>query len=142
MIKVNGNEIKIDSICTTLTKAIPKVIPKECLNSYTGLLSLGWNFYGVNEKRGTCYPTFKIITIPQHAFNRYFTEPEYLAWYIAHEMAHAFDYINNGNVGHDDSFIKELIKLCPENAIHYELTYNTKNKKKLALVNGIMPEDF
>lgn len=85
------------------------------------LLASGWRIYVVTSRRGMCYTTHRVITIPAWAVKR---ELAYKQWYICHEMAHAL-------VGaihqHNHVFMEKLIEICPKESIHYELGYKPRN---------------
>ena len=101
--------------------------------AYKSLITLGWTFYVVNQERGRCYHSRKWITIPLHAWQR--QSDGYLAYYIAHEAAHAYA---GREANHGPAFMNWLKRLCPANYLHYELGYKPRN----AIAAGIMPEDF
>ncbi len=43
--------------------------------------------------------------------------------YIAHELAHAYVYIDTGGWNHNALFMKHMMLLCPKKHWHYELSY-------------------
>jgi hypothetical protein len=88
----------------------------------------GYTFYAVNHTRGHCYYSRRVITIPVWAMVK---SKEYKQWYIAHEIAHGFA---GHSAHHGPAFMTELIRLCPANAIHFELGY----KPRLAANAGIV----
>lgn len=81
----------------------------------------GWKFLPVKQTRGRCYFATKTITIPSWAFTR--KEPEYLIYYIAHEMAHARKLTKN----HGEAFMAEFKSICPQHLWHFELEYKPQN---------------
>lgn len=101
--------------------------------AYKKLITLGWTFYVVNQDRGRCYFSRKWITIPLHAWQR--QSDGFLAYYIAHEAAHAYA---GRKANHGPKFMQWLKKLCPPDYQHYELGYRPRN----ATSAGIMPKDF
>ena len=136
---------------------IPEALISDTMrNCYKDLRDMGWRFYVVDAKCGRCYYHDKVITIPLwlwdsekidanliHALHKAPTLTEriqYRAWYIAHEMAHAFCHISHGGDKdpHGPKFMNELKMICPPNCIHFELSYKPKN----AMAAGIMPHDF
>jgi len=120
------------------------------LNFYKTSIANGWKYYVVDQRRGVCRPSEKVITIPAWLWNPVAmadnlrdtlcaqTKQNYRVWYICHEMAHAMDWIRNKKIGHDVSFMTCLKLLCPPEAIGYESGYQTKT----ALACGIAPDDF
>jgi predicted metal-dependent hydrolase len=102
-------------------------LPKS-VKEYMKLLgSEGWRFYPVNQTRGRCYFGDKVITIPRHAFQR---EPEYLTYYICHEMAHAYA---GWEANHGPEFMKEFKRICPQEYWKYELNYKPRNAKSAGI---------
>lgn len=87
----------------------------------------GWRFWAVNQVCGRCYFDKNVITIPAWAFSRGFA---YLSWYIAHECAHAFA---GWRVHHGDKFMRELIRICPKESIHFETTYKPKQAARAGI---------
>lgn len=98
-----------------------KLETSPLLPYYQTLRQRGWQFFAVNQKRGRCYYAPKFITIPLFAFNK--TE-DYLTWYVAHEMAHAFA---GYKANHGPDFMAELKRICPKEAIYHELFYKPYN---------------
>lgn len=117
---------------------------------------MGWRFYVVDAKCGRCYYSHRVITVPLWLWDtlqidnniyRALQQPatlaehiKYRAWYVSHEMAHAYNFISHGDqVGaHGPRFMNELRMICPTDCIHFELSYKPKN----ANAAGIMPHDF
>ena len=91
------------------------------------LIDLNWDFYAVNQIRGSCYYFSKIITIPSWAWNK---EEGMVIYYLAHEMAHAFLKKRNN---HDLLFMKKFKEICPEKYQHFELTYKPRNAKRAGI---------
>ena len=87
---------------------------------------LEWRIYTVNQSRGRCFYFDKTITIPIWTFEKQLAERE---WYIAHELAHAYNFLNKTNDHHGPMFMEWLKKICPKHAIHFELTYKPRNAK-------------
>lgn len=88
---------------------------------FKDLRSKGWKFLAVRQTRGRCYYKIKTITIPAWAYNRSGT---YRAWYIAHEMAHAYA---GWEAKHGEVFMSWLQAICPADALHHELGYKPRN---------------
>ncbi len=85
----------------------------------------GWRFFGVKQSRGRCYYRSKVITIPAWALT---TKPiDYKEWYVSHEMAHAFSFIDGHNDNHGPFFMEMLKAICPSDCVHYELAYKPSN---------------
>lgn len=87
------------------------------------ILSEGWKIYTVDQSRGRCYGGDKVITIPVWAIRK---SLDYRTWYIAHELAHAYDKCIHG---HGPEFMEWLKKICPANSIHRELGYKPRNAR-------------
>ena len=86
------------------------------------LVDAGWVFKVSKGKRGYCYGTKKVITIPKHALQS--LHPGYDQYYLAHEMAHA----KAGKVAaHGPEFMEWLKYLCPPEFVHYETGYKPRN---------------
>lgn len=96
-------------------------LPATVVDTYKSLVRHGWRFWIVNGVRGYCYYNRKEITIPLWAYNK---SAEYYTWYFCHEMAHA---LSPANANHGPEFMATLIRICPENAIKYELGYKPRN---------------
>lgn len=85
----------------------------------------GWRFYGVRQTRGFCYYAARVITIPAWVIEK---EPtDYKEWYIAHEMAHAYNEFNGTEDNHGPNFMYFLKTICPPDCVHYELGYKPRN---------------
>lgn len=99
------------------------------------------DFFAVDQSRGRAYYNRKgrrIVTIPVHAIDRDKTHPGYLAWYVAHELAHHYDqFANRVSSGHGENFMHWLKQLCPKEYQHYELGY----KPRFARAAGIRNPD-
>ena len=106
-----------------------KDVPESVKQYARALRDKGWHFYAVSQTRGRCYNRQKVITIPMWVILK--KSLEYKTYYIAHEMAHAYDECKHN---HDDEFMAWLIKICPEECIHHELEYKPRNAAR----NGIM----
>ena len=96
------------------------------------LLKDDWKIHPVAQTRGRCYFNAKLITIPTWAIDR---SIEYKSWYIAHELAHAYDKCKHM---HGPEFMEWLKIICPKEFIHYELGYKPRN----ASAAGIGKIDF
>jgi len=109
----------VNNFLTTqiLTPDIRTLYPQE----YQELSADGWRFYVVNQSCGKCYHNDKVITIPTWAYT---TSRTYITWYIAHELAHAYA---GREANHGPEFMEWLKKICPQKAIHHELTYKPRN---------------
>ena len=82
----------------------------------------GWNFYAVDNNRGYCNLTDKVITIPMWVIRSH--KPGEKIWYIAHELAHAYDKCEHS---HGPEFMEWLKQICPAEYVHWELTYKPRN---------------
>lgn len=91
-------------------------------NTYMDLLTMGWKFYAVQQSRGRCYQGRKVITIPMFAMLG--KKDNFLTWYIAHEMAHAFTAWDAKS--HGPEFMANLKAICPVEAQHWEMTYQPR----------------
>jgi hypothetical protein len=106
---------------------------------FIDLQEIGFSFYVVDQVRGRCYGSEGVITIPKWAILTEKTKPGYIDWYVSHEMAHAFCYVNGICDIHGPNFMKMLMSICPVSSVHYELEYKTKN----AIMCGIqIPADL
>jgi len=83
-----------------------------------------WRFYCVDQSRGRCYLREQVITIPVFAMKR---DHGFKEWYISHEMAHAYAWMIHKHWEHGPEFMRELIRICPNEFIHYELGYKPRN---------------
>lgn len=91
------------------------------------LFASGWKFYFVDQTRGTCYYSSKTITLPTWAMLR---EVEYRTWYLCHEMAHALTPVHITQLRpHGIEFMENLIRICPNESIEFELEYKPRNAK-------------
>lgn len=89
----------------------------------------GWTFYAVNQQRGRCYYKGRVITIPVWAMVR---SIRYKQWYVSHEMAHA---VAGSKANHGPDFMAALRRICPESAIHHELSYKPRNATSAGIVH-------
>lgn len=137
----------------TLDKYKLKEIFEECPESVKEyariLLSHDWKIKVAKQNNGWCLVRERMIVLPEWLWvpwskeaARLGAQPGYKVWYIAHELAHAFDFKVNGwnkdRGPHDEFFMAQLKRICPENVIHYELEY----KPRLAKAAGISnPKD-
>jgi hypothetical protein len=115
----------------TPNKLRPDYLPRfksdlpESVKTYVReLINLGWKIYAVDQSRGRCYYSSKVITIPTWAIRR---GTIYFTWYVSHECAHAYNHINKTCDIHGPNFMEWLKRICPENAIHHELGYKPRN---------------
>lgn len=99
-------------------------LPESVKTYVRELIGMGWKIYAVDQSRGRCYYSSKVITIPIWAIRK---NPGYFTWYVSHECAHAYSYINGTDDIHGPNFMEWLKRICPENAIHYELGYKPRN---------------
>ncbi len=72
--------------------------------------------YLVDQRRGRAYLDKNFVVIPKGAEAR---GPDYLVYYIAHELSH----ILGNSAQHDFAFYKMFMKICPEGLQQYELKY-------------------
>lgn len=92
------------------------------------LQAQGWQFYVANQTHGWCCASTKQIIIPVFATggkNRSFN-----TWYLAHEMAHAYDMCKSN---HGAPFMAQLMRICPAEYQHHEYGY----KPQLAMAAGL-----
>jgi hypothetical protein len=104
------------------------------------LIALSWRFYVVEQTRGRCYYKQKVITIPSWVQLK--KDVDYKIWYICHEMAHAYNYINNPKThdNHGPLFMDWLIRLCPERCIENELEYKPRHAASAGI--GVKKDRF
>lgn len=93
------------------------------------LMDAGWSFYAVSQTRGRCYMREKVITIPIWVIKKNTREK---VWYIAHEIAHAMDKCQHD---HGPEFMGWLIRICPQDCVHYELGYKPRNAAMAGIVD-------
>lgn len=132
---------------------IPEACDSHMLSYYHELRSMGHRFYVVEARCGRFYGGDRVITIPLWIWDERMDtvivraigkapttilRKAYRHWYISHEMAHAYDFIERGETDHGYHFMEQLKAICPSDAVHFELDYKPKN----AMNAGIMPEDF
>lgn len=101
------------------------------------LMSAGWRFYCVDQVRGRCYYSDKVITLPLWIVQNksQAAQPGYREYYICHEMAHALDKTRSN---HGPEFMQILQRICPVEYVHYEIGYKPRN----AIAAGIgKPKD-
>jgi hypothetical protein len=127
----------IDWAATILLREL--LIPQLCIDIP---MPVGYKFYVVDQTRGRCNMTHKVITIPLWCFTslpfQVKLNTEYRLQYIAHELAHAYQYDEdkyNGN--HGPRFMRWLKILCPPELLHYELSYKPRNA--IAAGIGLVP---
>lgn len=110
----------VKNIKTRETSFLPLMVSKSVEDNMRILEAQGWVFYVVDQTRGRCYYQPRIITIPLWATKK---SKDYLDWYVSHEIAHTYARGDN----HGQKFMSELKRLCPEDSIHYEITYKPRN---------------
>lgn len=97
------------------------------------LQAQGWQFYVANQTHGWCCASTKQIVIPLFALSK---GKEYCTWYLAHEMAHAYDMCKSN---HGAPFMAQLMRICPAEYQHHEYGY----KPQLAMAAGLhIPRDM
>lgn len=101
------------------TRAMVKFYGLQLLND------AGWKFYVVRQTRGRCYYKSKVITIPSWVIER--KSIDYKEWYLSHEMAHAYSYIEGTTDNHGPAFMAMLKAICPDDCVHYEIEYKPRN---------------
>ena len=95
----------------------------------------GWQLFVTDTKRGRTSYKSKTVTVPTWAME---TDPdgkpneEYQIYYACHEIAHVYTPNRKGDV-HGSDFMRNFIRVCPEEFLHYELGY----KPRLAAAAGI-----
>lgn len=100
---------------------LAEMMPPSLVPYYRELSNQGWMFWVVDQRRGRCYYGKKQITIPLWATKR---SKDYLTWYIAHEMSHAYA----GHLAdHGPKFMEQLKRICPNDCIKHELGYKPRN---------------
>ena len=106
----------------------------ESVKDYARRLRDGknWMFYAVSQRCGRCYYSQRVITIPKWAIIS--PKQGYKIYYIAHELAHAYD---DKRSGHGDPFMQRLIEICPPEWLHYELGYKPRNAARNGI--GVLP---
>jgi predicted metal-dependent hydrolase len=103
--------------------------PESIRSVAKDLLSKNWSIYVVDQRRGRCYYSAKIITIPVWCLDD--KRPGYKIYYIAHELAHVFAPTDS----HGQKFMAEFIKLCPKEYLHYELDYKPRSASIAGITN-------
>lgn len=105
----------------------------------------GVNIYVTDSNNGRYRSNIKSVTVPLWAYNHTIKktcdDPEYVIYYVAHELAHAWVDANGesrGFVGGDDSmhgakFYKEFKRLCPPHLWHYETEYKPRDAKRAGI---------
>lgn len=90
----------------------------------------GFILYGCDRRSGLCDEDGR-ITIPLWLDDR---EEGHLIQYIAHEIAHAYTWLNNHTFHHTADFMEWLMLLCPEDHWHWELGYRPREARKAGIV--------
>jgi predicted metal-dependent hydrolase len=101
------------------------------------LIAQGWKFYIVDQRGGWCQMSSKTIVLPWSVWNPQRNKPaDYKTYFVAHEMAHAFDRCISD---HGGSFMEWLNRICPVEMQHYEYEYKPRNAKRngLSIVGGL-----
>lgn len=99
-----------------------------------------WSIFAVDQQRGRCYPTNKEITIPVWAFKEIDKGQHrvgYIEWYVAHEVSHAWDFMNKTydyRKPHGVSFMKLLETFCPREFLVYEINYKPRNVRSSGII--------
>lgn len=105
-------------------------VPESVKLYARALKDSGWKFYTVHQNRGMCYYNSRVITIPTWLFTNRRSSLSKKIWYISHELSHAYDEcISN----HGPTFMAWLKKICPEEHIHWELTYKPREAKRAGI---------
>jgi hypothetical protein len=105
------------------------------------IIAADWKIYVVDQSRGYCSYTAKIITVPtwavapqkQHFYKHKGKPLQYKQWYIAHELAHAY----TASAHHGPIFMQRLIDTCPEDSIHFELGYKPRNARAAGIIDDL-----
>lgn len=119
------------NIDARLTNMLVKSASYHILLSWiTPLIGDGWQILVTTQSRGYCHAARRIITIPIHATSK---PADYLTWYLAHEIAHAYDQCMHN---HGKEFMEWLIKICPNDCIHHELGYKPRNAKQAGITEN------
>jgi hypothetical protein len=102
-----------------------ELVHPELVDWVSQVRSKGYKIYVTESVRGYCNYGSKLITIPMWVVNK--PDITELQWYIAHEIAHAFNHNAGTNDHHGPNFMHWLKKICPNWAIHHELSYKPRN---------------
>lgn len=121
------NIVKLDKPFSSLPQSL-RQLGKE-------LTENGWRIYVVDQSRGYCMESQKLITIPLWVYNKRNQDHTEFVWYVAHEFAHA---LAGHKAAHGPAFMETLKRICPANAIHHELAYKPANAKAA----GIQAQDY
>lgn len=86
----------------------------------------------VHQTRGRAYYIQRRITVPSWAFHKFGHSTKdnvYLTWYLSHEIAHIANYAEHGRNedNHGPKFMAHLKRICPQYAIHHEVSYKPRN---------------
>jgi hypothetical protein len=101
------------------------------------LVEEGWEIGVADNDRGYCRFYQRTISIPAWVYKK--PDTEYWIYYLAHEMAHAKNFLDHKpRAAHGPEFMAELKRICPAHLLHYETSYKPAN----ALYAGIVPADF
>lgn len=126
------------NIDTKLTAELEhSIIYDTVLAQFQELKSKGWSFFVVDQRCGRCYFADKTITIPAWAQKK---DHQYRTWYLCHEMSHA---IAGWKAKHGPEFQAVLLRICPKDCVHYEVTYKPKHlAMAMILDGGFFPDDL
>jgi len=101
----------------------------------------GWDIFVTHSNKGYARSNSQTCTVPFWSVDmsdaeRYIhhNDPDHATYYLAHELAHAWTYVNGGNIRlHGDDFYKEFKRLCPPELWHYELQYKTRDARRAGI---------
>lgn len=120
------------SLTSELNGAMWRSLPSVLQDNMLFLANNGWRFFLVEQTRGRCYPLTKEITIPCWVLAR---EKGKIIQYIAHECAHAMNFIEKTNDIHGPMFMAWMKRLCPPEYWRFELTYKKRNAKSAGVLH-------
>ncbi len=92
-------------------------------------IPMGFTLYGCNRNAGRCDSAGR-ITIPLWCDAH---EESQLIQYIAHEIAHAYTWIDTKSWNHTDRFMEWMKIICPEDHWHWELGYRPRAARKAGI---------
>lgn len=89
----------------------------------------GYNIYCVDQYRGRFNSLKKMITIPKWTIEKVEKKAKnYWIYYLAHELAHLFDYYDTKCVNpHGANFMKWFMRICPVELQHHEHEYKPRH---------------
>lgn len=92
----------------------------------------GWDIYVTDSNKGYARSNSQTCTVPLWSYRH--DDPDHAIYYIAHELAHAWTYVNGGDVQlHGRDFYKEFKRLCPPQLWHFELAYKTRDARRAGI---------